>query len=50
VRVLLVSNFALPRGAVQPESGKIMIRWGDGPDDRKWFRLADEADYYEGET
>jgi uncharacterized cupin superfamily protein len=50
VRVLLVSNFALPRSAVQPDSGKIMIRWGDGPDERKWFRLADEADYYGGET
>jgi uncharacterized cupin superfamily protein len=50
VRVLLVSNFALPRAAVQPDSGKIMIRWGDGPDERKWFRLADEADYWEGEA
>ena len=49
-RVLLVSNFALPRGAVQPESGKIMIRWGTGQDDRRWFRLADEADYWEGEA
>ncbi len=27
VRVLLVSNFAIPRGAVQPDSDKIMIRW-----------------------
>jgi len=50
VRVLLVSNFALPRSAVQPDSGKIMIRWGDQPDERKWFRLADEADYWEGEA
>ena len=49
VRVLFVSNFAVPRGAVQPDSGKIMIRWGDEPDERKWFRLSDEAAYYEGE-
>jgi uncharacterized cupin superfamily protein len=50
VRVLLVSNFALPRAAVQPDSGKIMIRWSDAPGDRKWFRLADEADYWEDEA
>lgn len=50
VRVLVVSNFALPRAAVQPDSGKIMIRWGDTPDDRRWFPLASEADYWEGEA
>jgi uncharacterized cupin superfamily protein len=50
VHVLLVSNFALPRAAVQPDSGKIMIRWGDGPDERKWFPLAAEAEYWEGEA
>ena len=50
VRVLLVSNFALPRSAVQPDSGKMRIRWGDAPDERRWFRLADEADYWESET
>jgi uncharacterized cupin superfamily protein len=48
-RVLLVSNFAMPRAAVQPDSGKIMIRWGVGESDRRWFRLADEVDYWEGE-
>jgi len=31
VRVLLVSNFALPRGAVQVDSDKLMVRWGTGP-------------------
>jgi uncharacterized cupin superfamily protein len=50
VRVLLVSNFALPRGAVQPDSGKLMIRWGDQPEERRWFPLAAEADYWEGEA
>ncbi len=49
-RVLLVSNFALPRGAVQVDSGKIMIRWGAGADERLWFRLDDAADYWEGEA
>jgi uncharacterized cupin superfamily protein len=50
VRVLLASNFALPRAAVQLDSGKIMIRWGRGDDERRWFRLADEVDYWEGEA
>ena len=49
-RVLLVSNFALPRGAVQVDSGKIMIRWGARADERLWFRLDDAADYWEGEA
>ncbi len=48
VRVLLVSNFALPRAAVQEDAGKIIVRWGDGPDDRLWFRRADAVDYWEG--
>ena len=29
---------------------EIMIRWGDGPDERRWFPLAAEADYWEGEA
>jgi uncharacterized cupin superfamily protein len=48
-RVLLVSNFALPRGAVQPDSGKIMIRWSAAAEDSRWFRQRDAADYWEGE-
>jgi uncharacterized cupin superfamily protein len=48
-RVLLVSNFALPRGAAYPDSGKLMFRWDDGPDDRKVFRLDEAVDYWEGE-
>src|SRR5438270_3191326 len=35
-RVLIVSNFTLPRAAVQPDSGKIMIRWDSGPEDSCW--------------
>ena len=49
-RVLLVSNFALPRAAVQLDSGKIMIRWSREPDDSRWFRLEDAAEYWEGES
>jgi uncharacterized cupin superfamily protein len=49
VRVLLVSNFALPRAAVQVDSGKLMIRWGAGADERLWFRTDDAVDYWEGE-
>lgn len=49
-RVLLVSNFAMPRAAVQVDSGKMMIRWGPEPEDRRWFRLDDAADYWEGEA
>jgi len=49
-RVLLVSNFAMPRAAVQVDSGKMMIRWGVGPDERRWFRLDTAADYWDGES
>ena len=48
-RVLLVSNFALPRAAVQADSGKIMIRWSAEPDDRAWFDLRSTVDYWDGE-
>jgi uncharacterized cupin superfamily protein len=49
-RVLLVSNFALPRAAVQLDSRKLMIRWSSEPDDSRWFRLDDAVDYWEGEA
>jgi uncharacterized cupin superfamily protein len=48
-RVLLVSNFAMPRAAVQVDSGKMMIRWGTHPEDRAWFPLSASVDYWEGE-
>ena len=50
VRVLLVSNFALPRAAVQVDSGKLMLRWGPGPDERRWSFLGEDADYWDGEA
>jgi hypothetical protein len=46
--VLLVSSFTVPRGAVQVDSGKIMIRWGTEPDESLWFRTEDAADYWDG--
>jgi uncharacterized cupin superfamily protein len=49
-RILLVSNFALPRAAVQVESQKMMIRWGPEPEDRRWFPLDAAVDYWEGEA
>src|SRR6476659_9521270 len=50
VRVLLVSNFALPRAAVRVDSGKMMLRWGSGRDERRWFFLGEDADYWDGEA
>jgi uncharacterized cupin superfamily protein len=47
VRVLLVSNFAVPRAAVQVDANKIMVRWGTGPDESLWFRRDDAADYWD---
>ena len=49
-RVLLVSNFALPRAAVQVDSNKMLLRWGAGPDDRRWFAVGEEADYWDDEA
>ena len=48
--MLPVSNFALPRAAVQVDSGKMMVRWGAEPEDRAWFALDSEVDYWAGEA
>jgi uncharacterized cupin superfamily protein len=48
-RVLLVSNFAMPRASVQVDSRKMMIRWGVGAQDRAWFPLDSAIDYWQGE-
>ena len=48
VRVLIASNFAMPRPAVQVDADKMMIRWGTEPEDSQWFRRSDAADYWEG--
>ena len=49
-RVLLVSNLRLPRAAAQPDSGKLMIRWGPDWDESLWFKRKDAADYWDGEA
>jgi uncharacterized cupin superfamily protein len=49
-RVLLVSSFAtMPRAAVQPDSRKMMVRWGLRDDERAWFPLEAATDYWDGE-
>jgi uncharacterized cupin superfamily protein len=50
VRVLFVSNFAMPRAAFQPDSGKIMVRWSPAEGDSLWFREEDASDYWRGES
>ena len=54
VRILIASNFTVPRAAVQVDSNKLMIRWGTEPDESLWFRRDDAADYWDrvppGET
>jgi uncharacterized cupin superfamily protein len=49
VRVLLVSNFVMPRAAVQVDSRKMMIRWGVEGEERMWFPLDSATDYWQGE-
>ena len=49
VRLLMVSNLTVPRAAFQVDSGKVMVRWGTDPADSRWFRLADAADFLDGE-
>jgi uncharacterized cupin superfamily protein len=49
-RVLLVSSFAnMPRAAVQPDSQKMMVRWGVETDAHAWFRLDSNTNYWAGE-
>jgi uncharacterized cupin superfamily protein len=47
VRLLLVSNLAVPRAAVQVDANKIMVRWGTEPNESLWFRRDDAADYWD---
>lgn len=46
-RVLIVSNFSVPRAAVQVDADKIMVRWGTEPDESLWFRRDDAAEYWD---
>jgi uncharacterized cupin superfamily protein len=49
VRVLIVSNFALPRAAFYSDSGKVRIRWSAEAEDALMFREQDGVEYWEGE-
>jgi hypothetical protein len=40
----------MPRAAVQVDSGKMMIRCGVGPEERRWFPLDAEVDCWAGEA
>jgi len=46
-RVLIVSNFTVPRAAVQVDSDKMMVRWGTEPDESLWFRRDEAAHYWD---
>jgi len=48
-RVLMMSTLVVPRAIVQPDSDKVLVRWGSGPDDFDVFRRTDAVDYWEGE-
>lgn len=50
-RVLLVSSFAnMPRASVQPDSNKMMVRWGLEKDAYALFRLDSTTGYWDGES
>jgi hypothetical protein len=36
--------------AVQPDSQKLMVRWGIEPDEQAWFHLDSATDLWDGET
>ncbi|HEY7692605.1 MAG TPA: hypothetical protein VH816_09705 [Gaiellaceae bacterium] len=38
----------MPRAAVQDDAGKVMVRWGEGADERLWFGREDAVDYWDG--
>lgn len=52
VRFLAFSPSGEPDVVIQPDSGKLgaFERRPDGGGLRKWFRLEDDVDYYEGES
>ena len=46
-RVLIVSNFALPRATFYPNTDEIKVRWSAKPDDTLMWRRQDAVDYWE---
>ncbi|MBD0337833.1 MAG: cupin domain-containing protein [Thermoleophilia bacterium] len=49
-RVLIASTQVVPRTGGQPDSDKLFVRWGTGPEDFAVFRRGDAVDYWEGEN
>jgi len=50
IRVLILSTKVSPDTAVYPDSGKIGVWSGKDTDSARIFRIADEADYWDGES
>ena len=50
VRVLLVSNFAMPRAAFYPDTDEVMVRWTAEPEDKLMFSREDAVDYWDREA
>ncbi len=50
VKVLILSTKVSPDTAVYPDSGKVGVWSGRETDSGRIFRIADEADYWDGET
>jgi uncharacterized cupin superfamily protein len=50
VRVLIVSNFALPRAVFYPDADEVRVRWGPAPDDALMWRRSDAVEYWESEA
>jgi uncharacterized cupin superfamily protein len=48
-RVLIVSNFAVPRAAFYPEADEVRVRWGTAPEDALLFRRGDAVGYWDSE-
>jgi uncharacterized cupin superfamily protein len=50
VRVLIVSNFAMPRAAFYPDTDEVKVRWSPEPEDTLTWRRRDAVEYWESES
>ncbi len=50
IRILILSTKVSPDTAVYPDSGKVGVWSGHEADPGRIFRIADEADYWDGEA
>jgi uncharacterized cupin superfamily protein len=48
-RILIVSNFAIPRAAFYPDSDEIKVRWSPRADDALMWRRDDALEYWDSE-